>query len=813
MSIEKMNYVNVHGPKDKLIDTLSLLAKKECFHPDETGESNAFHVNVSDNPYSPVLAKLTALCQTLGIEPAAGCPDKERAKYKLEEAALFAETLSQKVSVRTARIGEINDTLSVNEPAKVQMSHLLDIHTSFSNLFASTLKIRFGRLPKDSYPKVAYFTGGEDIQPLSAEPSEEELALKSEMENVKAGLMLTQTEKNQMEHLLGLPLRFDELFSTTLKIRFGRIPKESYEKLHYFSDKDFAVIEYDVDSSYCWCVYFATQDNSKEIDALFATLFFERVRIPKTACGTPQETLDSLTAQENALQAQLACLEERLGAAHEAEIQRQRELTQRIWKDFAFVEYDFDGAYYWCAYFATQDNYKEIDSIFASLFFERVRIPDFVTTTPAEALASLEEQDKKLQAELAQLKDMSDLVPKEDFKQLNDLAGWTWYQQHLYDLEKYALVLGNTFYLSGFIPRSLYTGAVNDLSVLENVEVTLGDEKSLQPGKTPTKLKNGIFSKPFEGFVSMYGLPSYNDIDPTRFFSLIYALLFGIMFADLGQGLVLVVLGWYFFKKKGMWLGGVIERCGFVSAFFGFWFGSVFGFEDALDPVFHAMGFAEKPMDVMAPSSANFLLITAVAIGVVIIVLSIGFNILSKLRRGMKGELFFSTNGLPGLVMYLSIIALAVGMLVLKINVLNPVFIIVCIGIPFLCMYFQEPLIEWANGHKVKIESKGELLSLGFFEMFDVLISFASNTLSFLRVGGFVLAHAGMMSVVFTLAHMISGFGSPIVIVLGNLFVMGMEGLIVGIQVLRLGYYEMFSRFYDASGIPFTPISLKQTNN
>ena len=100
-----------------------------------------------------------------------------------------------------------------------------------------------------------------------------------------------------------------------------------------------------------------------------------------------------------------------------------------------------------------------------------------------------------------------------------------------------------------------------------------------------------------------------------------------------------------------------------------------------------------------------------------------------------------------------------------------------------------------------------------FFELFEVMLTFIANTMSFLRVGGFVLSHAGMMMVVYTLAEMVAG-GTAItlsyllVVVIGNAFVMCLEGMIVGIQVLRLEFYEMFSRYYEGKGKPF--ISIKE---
>ena len=100
----------------------------------------------------------------------------------------------------------------------------------------------------------------------------------------------------------------------------------------------------------------------------------------------------------------------------------------------------------------------------------------------------------------------------------------------------------------------------------------------------------------------------------------------------------------------------------------------------------------------------------------------------------------------------------------------------------------------------------GVFFTEAFFELFEVMLTFIANTMSFLRVGGFVLSHAGMMLVVYTLAEMVGGVGEIIVIIFGNVFVMCLEGLIVGIQVLRLEFYEMFSRYYEGNWVPFKSI-------
>ena len=188
-----------------------------------------------------------------------------------------------------------------------------------------------------------------------------------------------------------------------------------------------------------------------------------------------------------------------------------------------------------------------------------------------------------------------------------------------------------------------------------------------------------------------------------------------------------------------------------------------------------------------------------------IIVAAILTGIASEVRRGRAVKAILSVNGLAGLVFYLSLIALLLSVVGIHLPFVGSVpFLIVCLVVPFLMMYFAEPIVQLTEGNKPG--KPGEIIINGFFEMFDAMLSFASNTMSFLRVGGFVLAHAGMMTVVFTLAEMTGGPLYVLIVVVGNLFVMALEGLFVGIQVLRLEFYEIFSRFFDANGRPFAPL-------
>lgn len=95
-----------------------------------------------------------------------------------------------------------------------------------------------------------------------------------------------------------------------------------------------------------------------------------------------------------------------------------------------------------------------------------------------------------------------------------------------------------------------------------------------------------------------------------------------------------------------------------------------------------------------------------------------------------------------------------------------------------------------------------------FFETFETLLSFLSNTLSYVRIGAYAVSHVAMMQVVMMLAQGSGSSPNPVMLVFGNAFVMVMEGLMVGIQVLRLEYYEMFSRFYKGNGREFKPFQV-----
>ena len=163
----------------------------------------------------------------------------------------------------------------------------------------------------------------------------------------------------------------------------------------------------------------------------------------------------------------------------------------------------------------------------------------------------------------------------------------------------------------------------------------------------------------------------------------------------------------------------------------------------------------------------------------------------------------------------LLVLAGAVSMLTGGPNLFTAPYILAFLVLPILVIFLKHPLGKLARGQKdIKPEDGiGSFVIEGFFELFEVVLSFVTNTLSFMRVGGFIISHAGMMSVVITLTEMMQGSGSIVVLILGNIFVMALEGFIVGIQSLRLEFYELFSRYFEGQGKPYAPVTLESTIN
>lgn len=470
-----------------------------------------------------------------------------------------------------------------------------------------------------------------------------------------------------------------------------------------------------------------------------------------------------------------------------------------------------DELHYWGVYFAPIDVVSEVDRIFSSLYFERTSFTE-LKGTPESGVEELRNLRDKEIARIQRVDRQIDALWKQEEEECQKVFSFLTEKSVYFGIRRYAARYNDNFILTGWVPAEREPDLRRALGQLESVEYTFENAEEEMSHSPPVALKNKKIFKPFEFFVDMYGLPSYDEVDPTPFVAITYVLLFGIMFGDLGQGICVSIVGWLMWKFKRMKLGKALIPCGISSAIFGTVFGSVFGFEHALDPFYrNVFGLDEKPIEVMEPNTTNLIIYSAVGIGMLLVVVAILINIYSCLRRRHWENALFGPNGLAGLVFYVSLVVGFGGQLIFGWQIVNTAYVLGLIVLPIVVIFFREVLgglLERRSDWKP--ESWGNFLMQNFFEVFEYLLSYATNTMSFLRVGAFVLVHAGMMLVVFTLAEMTSGIGYILIAVVGNVFVMGLEGLLVGIQVLRLEFYEMFSRFFDGDGRPFHPVVVRR---
>ena len=444
----------------------------------------------------------------------------------------------------------------------------------------------------------------------------------------------------------------------------------------------------------------------------------------------------------------------------------------------------------WGFYFAPKSHAEKINAVFDSLYFDELVIPDAAIGTPQETCKYLQKQNETLKEDISRV---DEEIKAAAVKNLDTLLGiYEYAKEHMkYEaLKRKAAHSNDFFYIVGWMPvkeaKKLDKEAHSDESLIFFMDDARNMMKNVKP---PTKLKNPKLIRPFEMFVNMYGLPSYGEIDPTIFFAITYFLLYGIMFGDVGQSAIFAIAGYFLYRKTKNKLAAIISAVGVSGIGFGFIYGSVFGNEEILSSVRLI-----EPLD-----QIMFMLIGAVTLGIGLILICMVLNMINSVKEKDIGKLLFSPNGVSGLVFYVSMLLLVLNM-VLKLGISSKLLGIL-MAVTFVLMFLEIPLTELVSGAENKTKKDGMFFVESFFEMFDVLLSFVTNTISFLRVGAFAIIHVGMMLAVTMLAG--SGIGGIIVKIFGNALVMGLEGLIVGIQVLRLEYYEMFSRYFKGDGKPF----------
>ncbi len=444
----------------------------------------------------------------------------------------------------------------------------------------------------------------------------------------------------------------------------------------------------------------------------------------------------------------------------------------------------------------------DAERIFISLNIMRLDIPQGYTGNTQGIINILEDEIKKAKSDIEEFK-KSVQSSREQYEEMIKKSYTMLLLERKIEHVKSEMAIGKKlFFVFGFIPISEiddFKHNINDAMKDEAIVLTEAAENRKFGHSPPTKLKNNAFFKPFETLIKMYGIPSYNEKDPTAFFAISYMLMFGAMFGDVGQGFV-ILLGGLILKyvMKNDSFGGILTRLGVSSMIFGLLYGSIFGNEEVIPHLLIS------PMD-----NINTVLISAIVLGIVLINISYIYSLLNLYKRRDLEDGLFGKEGLAGFLFFWGIIALIVDKL-LNVFGLPTMAYLIILAIPLLIMVVKQPLARYLQGEKVLYEeSPGDYYMESGFGVVETVLSVVSNIISFIRIGAFALNHVGLYIAFATMAKMVNSYAVGIfILILGNILIIGLEGLVVFIQGLRLEYYELFSKYYSGYGIQYKPIGL-----
>jgi V/A-type H+/Na+-transporting ATPase subunit I len=380
-------------------------------------------------------------------------------------------------------------------------------------------------------------------------------------------------------------------------------------------------------------------------------------------------------------------------------------------------------------------------------------------------------------------------------------------QRHMAHSERTALIAGWVpAVLAGELDRAVYD-ATGGRCVLRWADPAALDAGRRDRFPVPILLHNAVLVRPFESLLRAYGLPRYGDVEPTAIVAIAFLTMFGFMFGDVGQGLVLFGIGYFIYRRMFRYrdYAVILMECGVFATAFGFLYGTVFGSERFLPALWL------RPM-----ADVGRLVQTAIAFGIVFLSIGLLLNLVNAVRRRDSTSLW-ERNGLLAALAYWT----AVGLLIRQVTggpgAVTAGTAMLWLGVPIALILLKEPARALIKGVRERHwPGASDLVALAVesvVEVLDTAVSAVSNTATFIRLAAFALSHAGLFLATFSVADAVAQSGGAagtvgalLVLVLGNIVIIALEGLIVAIQSVRLEYYEFFSKFYSAGGEEYRPL-------
>lgn len=456
---------------------------------------------------------------------------------------------------------------------------------------------------------------------------------------------------------------------------------------------------------------------------------------------------------------------------------------------------------------ASREHRDRLDAALCRADFRRETLPATSGATTTTLFETKRRECDSFPAERAELDAALQSFLASSAKPLAEIERAATAEQRLLDAEQYFGRTEATSQLTGWIPAARAAAIAARLRELtrDRCAVSFAPPGEIPGEEIPVLLDHPRWLRPFAMLVTAFGFPTYRELEPTFFLAVSYVLMFGLMFGDVGHGLVLA-LGGLVAMRAGRAAdvrdaGLLLVYAGASSLLFGVIYGSFFGL-----PQFKRLALWHDPIE----GDPLHLLYAAIGFGIAMISVGLVLNIVNRFRRGdvLGGSL--DKFGIAGLVFYWGSLAL-VSSIVEK----SRITVLVLIILPVLCWILKGALASRHPASRIpNPESHGSHPSSvltcaeSVVEAFEGVLVFLANTISFVRLAAYAMSHAALLMAFFLMAESVreaTAIGGLAIVVIGNAIAIALEGVIAAVQALRLEYYEFFGKFFSGGGRPFRP--------
>jgi V/A-type H+-transporting ATPase subunit I len=482
----------------------------------------------------------------------------------------------------------------------------------------------------------------------------------------------------------------------------------------------------------------------------------------------------------------------------------------------------------------SQEDSEKIMKVLRSFNVHPIQIPSDLPQNPSSAYDICQKTTKELEKKYAEITKKIEKLKVTILPKLLSLYESSKTAKDILEITRKPAGTKNFAVIQGYIPVSME----NKFKTLTDRYISVTEPVKLDrdsPDQLPTLLVNNRYAKTFEVITETQGLPNHGEVDPTPIIAFVWPVFYGIMFADLGHGLLLFGLG-MFLRYRGIgnlktW-GTLLAASGAAASIAGLGTGEMFGFHideiAILAPLFEPLGPLVGALNVSELTFDQVIKIlkVSVAIGIVHILMALFLRLRNDILE--KNKLIIFTHDIPTIIQFLAVVALilaAIGSGYDIIGMFGVTGVIHNEPVPWLTFLFGDwvtvdlvakatpPIIIATAGIMILGGKKeqdlaakhghdegGGLMGIVIEVILVRIIEVLSNVISYTRLGIMLLVHAALLV---TVNQSYESGGGLAVLIGGNIGIMLIEGLIVYIQTIRLHLYEWFPKWYRGEGVGF----------